>query len=424
MAQLPKLFEAKEKTAVFTYGRNNPPTVGHEKLFDKTSEVAKVHGVKPHIFTSHSTDNTRNPLTPEHKVKLIKHAYPNAHVAASSKEMPSVIQIAKHLHNQGHQHLVMVAGSDRVDEYQKLLNKYNGHPDHYNFKTIRVVSAGHRDPDAPGPEGMSGTKLRSHAAAGNKEAFKSGLMSKLSDEHKEEVYNKVRESMSTKEEYEYEWGTPEGTLHMKKMTPGETTTSKITNDAKIPAIFKHFTTSNIISHINQTNNDILYAGAKRYPKLYHFLEFVENSTNDKHSFSEEELDSIANNLTWEDIVDLYDEEELDFEENNIVETLSPQARIKKRQIFARNKSRRNVAKNIKLKRSSDLSTLQKRAKLAARRALYNRFLQGRNKSDLSASEKDRIEKQVSSLKSIQSMLSQKFLPKIRNIERQRITKLS
>ena len=136
---------------------------------------------------------------------------------------------------------------------------------------------------------------------------------------------------------------------MKKMTPGETTTSKITNDAKIPAIFKHFTTSNIISHINQTNNDILYAGAKRYPKLYHFLEFVENSTNDKHSFSEEELDSIANNLTWEDIVDLYDEEELDFEENNIVETLSPQARIKKRQIFARNKSRRNVAKILSLK---------------------------------------------------------------------------
>ena len=104
-----------------------------------------------------------------------------------------------------------------------LLHKYNGHPDHYNFKSIKVVSAGHRDPDAEGAAGISGTKLRSHAAAGNKEAFKSGLMSKLSDEHKEEVYNKVRESMSKKEEYEYEWGTPEGTAHMKKMTPGEST---------------------------------------------------------------------------------------------------------------------------------------------------------------------------------------------------------
>ena len=177
MTQTPILFEAKEKTAVFTYGRNNPPTVGHEKLFDKTVEVAKEHGVKPHIFTSHSTDNTRNPLTAEHKVKLIKHAYPNAHVAASSKEMPSLIQIAKHLHEQGHRHLVMVAGSDRVKEYHDLLHKYNGHPDHYNFDSIRVESAGQRDPDAPGAAGMSGTKLRSHAAAGNKAAFKSGLMS-------------------------------------------------------------------------------------------------------------------------------------------------------------------------------------------------------------------------------------------------------
>lgn len=223
MAQTPILFEAKETTAVFTYGRNNPPTVGHEKLFDKTMEVAKQHGAKPHIYTSHSQDGKKNPLTAEHKVKLIKSAYPTANVGSSSREMPSLIHIAKKLHEQGHQHLVMVAGSDRVDEYHKLLNKYNGHPDHYNFKSIRVVSAGHRDPDAEGAEGMSGTKLRSHAAAGNKKAFKSGLMSKLSDTDKEEVYNKVRSSMNVKEEYKYEWGTPEGTKEMKRITPGEST---------------------------------------------------------------------------------------------------------------------------------------------------------------------------------------------------------
>lgn len=215
--------EAQEKTAVFTYGRNNPPTVGHEKLFDKTIEVAKQHGAKANIYTSHSQDSKKNPLSAEHKVKLIKSAYPQANVGSSSREMPSLIHIAKKLHEQGHQHLVMVAGSDRVDEYHKLLNKYNGHPDHYNFKSIRVVSAGHRDPDAEGAAGMSGTKLRSHAAAGNKKAFKSGLMSKLSDEHKEDVYNKVRSSMNVKEEYKYEWGTPEATRAMKKMTPGEAT---------------------------------------------------------------------------------------------------------------------------------------------------------------------------------------------------------
>lgn len=222
--------EATEKTAVFTYGRNNPPTVGHEKLFNKTVETAKKHGAVPHIFTSHSQDNRKNPLSAEHKVKLIKHAYPDAHVGSSSKEMPSMLHIAKHLHQQGHKHLVMVAGSDRVDEYKKKLSQYNGSHEGamYNFKSIKVVSAGHRDPDAEGAAGMSGTKLRSHAIAGNKEKFKSGLMSKLSNEHKEEVYHKTRESLGVSEIYDphlkvskFQWGEKEGTDHMKSMTPGE-----------------------------------------------------------------------------------------------------------------------------------------------------------------------------------------------------------
>lgn len=230
MAYLKTLKEQDEKTAVFTYGRNNPPTVGHEKLFDKTMEVAKEHATKAHIFTSHSQDSKKNPLSAEHKVQLIKHAYPKAHVAASSKEMPSMLHIAKHLHKQGHQHLVMVAGSDRVKEYEEKLHQYNGTHEKamYNFKSIKVVSAGHRDPDAEGAEGMSGTKLRSHAIAGNKEKFKSGLMSKLSDAHKEKVYNHVRKAMNVNEVYDphlkiskFQWGEKEGTDHMKKMTPGQ-----------------------------------------------------------------------------------------------------------------------------------------------------------------------------------------------------------
>ena len=218
------------KTAVFTYGRNNPPTIGHEKLFNKTTEVARRHGVKPHIVTSHSQDSNKNPLSAEHKVKYIKHAHPGAHVSSSSKDAPSMLHVAKRLHQQGHDHLVMVAGSDRVQEYKKKLHQYNGTHSKalYNFKSIKVVNAGQRDPDAEGASGMSGTKLRSHAISGNKAQFKSGLHSKLSDKHKEEIYHHVRNNLGVKEGYDpnlriskYEWGTPEGTRHMKKMTPGE-----------------------------------------------------------------------------------------------------------------------------------------------------------------------------------------------------------
>lgn len=195
--------ENNEETAVYTYGRHNPPTVGHEKLFDKTVEVAKQHNAIPHIYTSHTQDNKKNPLTVDHKVSLIQSAYPNAHVASSSKEMPSLLHIAKHLHSQGYKHLVMVAGDDRVEEFKDKLKQYNGTDEKslYNFKTISVVSSGHRDPDAEGVEGMSGTKLRSHAISGNREGFKSGLLSKLSDSRKEEIYKHTVKALSNTEGY-------------------------------------------------------------------------------------------------------------------------------------------------------------------------------------------------------------------------------
>lgn len=222
--------EQADKTAVFSYGRYNPPTVGHEKLFDKVVSEAKKRGATPHIFASHSQDAKKNPLTAEHKVELIKHAYPETHVGTSSKEMPSMLHIAKKLHEQGHHHLVMVAGSDRVKEMSEKLNQYNGtHPGAlYNFKSIKVVSAGQRDPDAEGAAGMSGTKLRNHAIAGEKEHFKSGLLSKLSDEHKEEVYKKIRSALKVQEVYDphlkiskFQWGEKKGTDRMKQTTPGE-----------------------------------------------------------------------------------------------------------------------------------------------------------------------------------------------------------
>lgn len=261
--------EAQEKTAVFTYGRNNPPTVGHEKLFNKTVETAKKHGAVPHIYTSHTQDSKKNPLTGEHKVELIKHAYPQAHVATSHKEMPSMLHIAKHLHDQGHKHLVMVAGSDRVDEYKKKLQQYNGTHEGalYNFKSIKVVSAGQRDPDAEGAEGMSGTKLRSHAISGSKEKFKSGLMSGLSDEHKENVYHAVRKALKVDEVYDphlkiskYQEGEKEGTDYMKKITYGQSTKDEPKQkirEQKLPVLLMSFQQRQALF---EENNQISFDG--------------------------------------------------------------------------------------------------------------------------------------------------------------------
>jgi hypothetical protein len=139
--------------------------------------------------------------------------------------------------------------------------------------------------------------------------------------------------------------------------------------------------------------------------------------------TDDDMNKMVDELEWEDIVDLYSDDELTDDEDDkkeLEEAISVQGRLKKKQSFARFKGRRNVARGMKLRRASDVNTLQRRATLAARRALYKRFLRGRNKSSLSAAEKDRVEKQVASLKMIQNNLAQRMLPKIRKIEQQRL----
>lgn len=185
----PPITEAKESTAVMTFGRFNPPTVGHEKLIHKVEDVAKEHGGTPHIVASHSEGTQKDPLPQDKKVGYLKKiAGESTKVMGSSKQEPSILHAAAKLHAQGHKHLVVVAGSDRVAEYHKMLTKYNDVPSkhgHYNFKSIKVVSAGHRDPDAEGVEGMSGTKMREHARSGNHKEFQSGLPKSLHKDAKE-----------------------------------------------------------------------------------------------------------------------------------------------------------------------------------------------------------------------------------------------
>ena len=191
--------DKKLKPVVMAFGRMNPPTSGHEKLVNKVKDIAAKHSAPHHIILSHTQDAKKNPLSAEDKVKHAKRAFPNTHIEAASKEHPTFMHHAKKLSDAGHKHLIMVAGSDRVDEYKKILHKYNGQEGHHNFHKIDVVSAGERDPDAEGASGRSATKMREHAKNKNFAEFKKGVPSAMAHHHAQELYKDVRKGMGLHE---------------------------------------------------------------------------------------------------------------------------------------------------------------------------------------------------------------------------------
>ena len=194
--------EAPERHAVMAFGRLQPPTTGHEALVNKVKSVAKQHNASHHVVLSHSNDPKQNPLSAKQKVKHARRFFPNTNITTSSSSHPNFLKQAEKLHKSGVTHLHMVAGSDRTGEYHKLLNKYNGtHKGAlFNFKGIRVHSAGQRDPDAPGISGMSGSKLRSHAAKGNFNEFKKGVPRHVPEHHAKELFHDLRKGMNIKED--------------------------------------------------------------------------------------------------------------------------------------------------------------------------------------------------------------------------------
>jgi hypothetical protein len=189
------VLEAKEKRAVFAFGRFNPPTIGHEKLIHKVEDTAKSQGAEAHIIASHTEGNAKNPIPKEKKVEYLKKiASEGTNVTGSSSEHPTLLHHLANLHKNGVQHITMVAGDDRVKEYHDLIHKYNGVEGRhgtFNFKSINVVSAGARDPDAEGAEGMSGTKMREHARSGNTSEFKKGLPKALHP-HAKEMMDQIK----------------------------------------------------------------------------------------------------------------------------------------------------------------------------------------------------------------------------------------
>lgn len=187
------LNEQRQSTLVTSFGRFNPPSIGHEKLINRVQSVARSYNADWTIFISHSNDPKRNPLPPTRKLYWLHKMFPRykRHIQLDSK-VKTFIDIAKMADGMGYDRLIVVAGSDRLKDYQRILDRYNGQD--FQFDEIQVVSAGERDPDATDVTGMSASKLRKLAAQGDFEAFAQGVP--LNEKDAMALFDELRKEMN------------------------------------------------------------------------------------------------------------------------------------------------------------------------------------------------------------------------------------
>lgn len=193
------------KTIVVAFGRFQPPTSGHQLLVDKVVETAKTHGAEHAMFSSRTNDPKRNPLTPKQKFHYLKKFFPEANFIDNAT-IKTPVDMLYWLSKKGYDHVIMVGGQDRAGEYdtfKKFMSPTTKEP--LKLKSLNVVSAGQRDPDAGGLQGMSASKLRASVTADDFATFKSGMPRRANASDVKSLFSDLKKGMRTlrKESVDY-----------------------------------------------------------------------------------------------------------------------------------------------------------------------------------------------------------------------------
>jgi len=194
----------KEKTAVITFGRFQPPTTGHAKLVDAVVSVSKKLGADAFVFPSRTQDSKKNPLSPKDKIKWMKKFFPGVKIV-DDRNAVTVFKAIESLINKGYTSITLVVGGDRVDEFEKTIRPYVNNPDpkkSLNLDNFEVVSAGERDPDAEDVTGMSASKMRDAVSRNSFSEFLNGIPKHVSDRFASELFDLLRKNMGLREETE------------------------------------------------------------------------------------------------------------------------------------------------------------------------------------------------------------------------------
>ena len=222
---LHRIDEAKKDTAVIAFGRMNPPTIGHGVLVDKIVSEAQKHNADHFIFASETQDSKKNPLSHKQKVAYLKKFFPKGNFPVGMAKDPYTAVL--HVCSLGYKNIIMVAGSDQVENFKNIA-KYKGKVADrdpkkrvYSFEKFEVVQAGEaRDDDSQGVEGMSASKMRSAAFDGDFKKFATGVPGK-DNAIKKKMYSDVRKGLSLGESYISEAVNPNDKVTILALTSSE-----------------------------------------------------------------------------------------------------------------------------------------------------------------------------------------------------------
>ena len=196
--------EKTKGTLTIAFGRFNPPHLGHLQLMDTAAAAAEQEGSDYMIIPSRTQDKKKNPLDADTKVALMRSMFPqHSERIVNDANTRTIFDVLKKAHNDGYANVRIVGGADRVNEFNKLANNYNGNL--YAFDNIEVVSAGDRDPDSDGVEGLSASRMRLAAAEGDFKTFRLGMPPDMRPKDAKAVFDTVRAAMGIQDQVAEVW---------------------------------------------------------------------------------------------------------------------------------------------------------------------------------------------------------------------------
>ena len=411
--------QTEGKSVVFTFGRFQPPTSGHQLLINTVIREAKKRNAEHRIYPSQSQDKKQNPLTHKDKVLFMRKMFSGANIV-DDKSAKTPFQVLDILSKQGYTKVYMVVGGDRVSEFRNRMKKYTT-----DFDVFDVLSAGERDPDAEGVVGMSGSKMRKAAVDDEFEKFMNGVPAKVPKRVALKLFKSIRKGMGLKEEYA-SFG--EQTFDVRVVDNEETRAKglmdiqSMSDDAGMLFVFDEEDHHGIWMKNTYIPLDVVWINESG--------KIVDVATLQPHDLighspkgpAKYVLEVKAGTFTGK-IGDNIGPVSLD--ESVQLDELSKEARRKMARSARRTAKRRAMKRKIKSRKMKGSEDLKKKARKAAIGGFKKKILKGRSWTSLGHSEKEAVEKRLKKKYSPARIakVAQKLLPGIKQSERERIARV-